>query len=193
MGESRPRDWETLARREVLDRRPWVHFWDEDVRLPDGRVIENFSRVVIPDYVMIVALTVDGRIVTERSYKHGPRRVNLSLPAGYVEAGEEPLAAAQRELLEETGYVADAWVALGSFTVDGNRDCGTAHLFLAREARQEAPPNAGDLEEIDVGLMSLDEACRALWSGDVALLGVAAAIGLAVAAQGAGRTMAPRP
>jgi ADP-ribose pyrophosphatase len=186
VGESTLREWETLARREVLDRPPWAQVWDEDVRLPDGRVIEHFSQIVFPDYVMIVALTAEGQVVTERSYKHGPRRVNLSLPAGYVEPDEPPLSAAQRELLEETGYVAEAWASLGSFTVDGNRGCGVAHLFLARGARQVAPPHAGDLEEIVIGLMDLDDLCKAVWRGEVALLGVAAATGLAVASLRAG-------
>jgi ADP-ribose pyrophosphatase len=108
------------------------------------------------------------------------------LPAGYVEQGEDPLAAARRELLEETGYVADEWVSLGSFTNNGNRGCGVGHLFRARQAQKVAEPDAGDLEEMEIGLMGLDEVIDAVRRGDVAVLSVAAAIGLAVAAQSAG-------
>jgi ADP-ribose pyrophosphatase len=125
-------------------------------------------------------------VVVERNYKHGPRRVCLNLPAGYVEQGEEPLAAARRELREETGYVAEDWVSLGAFSNDGNRGCGVGHLFFARQARQVAEPDAGDLEEMEIRLMGLDEVIEAVRRGDVAVLSVAAAIGLAVAAQSAG-------
>jgi ADP-ribose pyrophosphatase len=71
----------------------------EAVELPDGRVVDEFLSVKTRDFAMVVAFTADGRIVMERSYKHGVRRVALSLPAGYLEPGENPLAAAQRELL----------------------------------------------------------------------------------------------
>jgi ADP-ribose pyrophosphatase len=136
--------------------------------------------------VVVVALTPDGQVVVARNYKHGPRRVCLNLPAGYVEPGEEPLATARRELLEETGYVAEEWISLGGFASDGNRGCGTGHLFLARGAQKVAEPDAGDLEEMEIGLMSLDEVMDAVRRGDVAVLSVAAAIGLTVAAQGSG-------
>src|SRR5947209_19696823 len=82
--------WEVLDRRELLDRRPWMRLWDEDVRLPDGRVIERFSRIEMPDYVVVVAVTPAGQVLTERSYKHGPRRVCITLPTGYVEQGRDP-------------------------------------------------------------------------------------------------------
>src|SRR5947207_11562367 len=101
-----------------------MRVWSEAVQLPDGRVVEEFSTIELPDYVVVVALTPDGRVVVERNYKHGPRRVCLNLPAGYLERGEEPLAAARRELLEETGYAAEEWVSLGGFAKDGNRGCG---------------------------------------------------------------------
>jgi ADP-ribose pyrophosphatase len=186
MSASSLEHWETLSRREVADGRPWVRLWAEAVRLPDGHVVEGFFTIEMPDYAVVVALTPDGRVVVERNYKHGPRRVCLNVPAGYVEQGEDPLAAARRELLEETGYVADEWVSLGSFTNNGNRGCGVGHLFLARQAQKVAEPDAGDLEEMEIGLMGLDEVIEAVRRGDVAVLSVAAAIGLAVAAQCAG-------
>ena len=177
------RPWETLARREVVDRRPWLRLWAEDVRLPDGRVVEDFSTIEMPSYAVVVALTAEGQVVVERNYKHGPRRVCLNLPAGYLEPGEDPLTAARRELLEETGYAADEWVHLGGFVNDGNRGCGEGFYYLARGARRVAEPATDDLEEMAIGLMGLDELARAARAGDVAILSIAAAIGLAVAAQ----------
>jgi ADP-ribose pyrophosphatase len=173
--------WKTIARREVLDLRPWLRVWLEDVQLPSGRLIQNFSRIETPTVVVIVALTANGELVIERSYKHGPRRVSLTLPGGYVEPGEEPRAAAQRELFEESGYMADGWVALGNFVTDSNRQGGHVYLFLARDARRIQPPDAGDLEEIEISLMPLDEAVAASRTGAIADVSSVAAIGLAVA------------
>ncbi len=177
------REWKTLSRAAIVDRRPWLHLWAEEIELPDGRIIPGFNTIEMPDVAVIVALTPDGQVVTERSYKHGAQRVCLSLPAGYVESGEDSLVAAQRELREETGYVADEWVSLGQFVNDGNRGCGTSHLFLARGAHQVAMPDAGDLEEIEVSLMPLDTVLHAARTGDVAILTIAAAIGFAVIAE----------
>lgn len=175
--------WTTLARREVVDRRPWLRLWAEDVQLPDGRVVADFSTLDMPDYVVVVALTPEDRVVVERNYKHGPRRVCLNLPAGYLEPGEEPLLAARRELREETGYAASEWIYLGGFATDGNRGGGQGHFFLARQARQVVAPAADDLEEIAIGLLPLDELARALRGGEVAVLSIAAAIGLALLAE----------
>ena len=186
MSEAALEPWATLTRREIADGRPWLRLWAEDVQLPDGRVVEGFYTLDMPDYVVVVALTPAEQVVVERNYKHGPRRVCLNLPAGYLEPGEEPLAAARRELLEETGYVAEEWVLLGSFVNDGNRGGGTGFLFLARHARRVAEPNAGDLEEMVIGLMPLDELTQAAHRGEVAVLSIAAAIGLAIAARSRG-------
>jgi ADP-ribose pyrophosphatase len=71
----------------------------------------------------------------------------LALVGGYINVDEEPLIAAKRELLEETGYAARQWESLGQYAVDGNRGNGVAHLFLAREAYKVTDPDADDLEE----------------------------------------------
>ena len=157
--------WQTLSQREIVDARPWLRLMAEDIQLPDGRIVQDFYTIDAPDYVMIVALTADtNAAIVERSYKHGPRRVSLTLPAGYIEHGEDPLAAAQRELLEETGHVADSWQHLGTFTVDGNRGCGAAHIYLARDARQTAEPDAGDLEEMEIQFLSMAALREALFA-----------------------------
>lgn len=168
--------WETLDRRLIVDADPWLRLWVERVRLPDGRLVADYYAVEQPDYVVVMALTDDHRVIGIYHYKHAAKRINLGLPAGYVRRGEPPLAAAQRELREETGYHADHWRPLGSFVCDGNRGCGHAHIYLASGLRKVAAPAPDDLEEISLVLMSQEELRHHLRSGAVATLGAAAAI-----------------
>ena len=179
--KDRAEHWRIRRRHLVLQADPWLKVWSEDLTLPDGREIDEFFNVEMPDYVVIVAITADGQIVTERGYKHGPRRVCISLLAGFVEPGEDPGDAARRELLEETGFGDGDVGMLGSFINDGNRGCGTGHLYLARNARKVTDPDSGDLETVTIDLMSLDDLLEATYTGAVADLPNAAVIGLAAA------------
>jgi ADP-ribose pyrophosphatase len=153
----------------------------ERVELPDGRVIDEFLWIRTREFAIVVAVTPERHVVVERSYKHGPRRIGLSLPAGYVEVGESPAETARRELREETGYEADEWLGLGSFTVDGNYGVSTEHIFLARGARDRDADRRGhdDLEQIEVFTLPLDELVAAMGRGEVVQLSSAAAIAIA--------------
>ena len=90
------RPWKVLARRVLLSRLPWMEVGVERVELPDGRAVDEFLWIKTRDFAIVVAVTPDGQVVLERSYKHGPRSVALSLPAGYIEADETPDQAARR-------------------------------------------------------------------------------------------------
>ncbi len=155
---------------------------EERVELPDGRVVDGFLWVRTREFAMVVAVTPEGHVVMERSYKHGPRQIALSLPAGYLEPGETPEETARRELREETGYEADEWVSLGSFTVDGNYGVSTEHVFLARGARPAIGADRAahdDLEEIEVFTLPFEDVLAALGRGEVVQLSSAAAIAIA--------------
>jgi len=159
--------WEVIHRQSVVDASPWLQLWVETVRLPDGRVIDDFYTLDMPDFVVIAALTPTGKVIAERHYKHGVRQVVLALPAGYIDEGEVPLTAGQRELLEETGYSGGTWEPLGVFAVDGNRGGGWAHLFLARGVERQQKPSDNDLEEKQVLLLSPAEFLGAIARRDV--------------------------
>ncbi len=173
------RPWQVLASRRLLTIDPWLTVDCEQIRLPDGQVVDDFYAVGMPDFVVVVAAVQDGRIIGERHYKHGPRGITLGLPAGYLRTGEDPLEGAARELLEETGYHSTDWRALGRFAADGNRGCGFGHLYLARDCMSITTPRSGDLEEIRIELLALDDMITEMSAGTPQELCTAAALGLA--------------
>ena len=104
----------------------------------------------------------------------------LAIVGGYIEPGETPLAAAQRELCEETGYTSNQWHSLGDYLVDPNRGVAHGYLFLARSARKEFDVKSDDLEEQQVVLLSRDELDEALSRGEFKILAWAATVSFAL-------------
>lgn len=174
--------WQTLTRQTVWRQDKYLTVELHGVKLPDGRVISDWPWLITPDYVNVVVERDDGLFLCFRQPKYGVTGTSLALAGGYIEPDEAPLAAAQRELLEETGYEAPEWLDLGHYTVDGNRGAGTAYLFLARQAHQVAEANADDLEEQELLLLSRAEVAAALAAGEFKVLSWAAAMALALLA-----------
>lgn len=170
--------WQVIASRQVFDSPPWIRISIQEVRLPDGTVVKDYRQIELPDSVAVFAQTVDGRVIVERQYKHGVRGITLVMPAGSIESGEPALEAAQRELLEETGYRSECWKPLGTFVGHGNFGCGKAYIFMAKDAHRVAEPKSGDLEEMEILLMKPSELQDALLQGKVVTLGSVAAIAL---------------
>jgi ADP-ribose pyrophosphatase len=172
-------DWIVLDAEEIFAARPHVVVTRERVRTSRGEVVDDFYRVDLAPFVVCVPQLPGGEIVTLWSYKHGPRRWGMSFPAGYLADGEAAEAACRRELVEETGYAAGALVGLGAFVDNGNQRGALGSYYLARDCRYVTAPDAGDLEDMEVRLMTPDAIDTALERGDMPVIHHVAAWGLA--------------
>ncbi len=172
--------WKTLSKKIILDLGKYLMVENHAVELPDGRVINEWPWLITPDYVNVLAITDDGKFLCFRQTKYAVEGTSLAPVGGYLEPREAPLLGAKRELLEETGYEASDWTSLGNYRVDGNRGAGTAHLYLARNARRVAEPDCDDLEEMELLHLSRAQVEAAAEAGEFKVLAWAALAALAL-------------
>ena len=172
-------EWEVLGSRELLhiDSRLTVSI--QKLKLPDGRIVDDYYRVIFPDSVVIAAVAKDKKVVMSRQYLHGFGHTSIVLPAGMINKGEEPLQAAKRELLEETGYASDDWMFLAAPYSHRNYSGGRVSFFLARNARKLAEPDSNDLEEMEILLFNTASIAKNIKRGDI--ICIASITGLALA------------
>jgi len=172
--------WNTLARTSLLNHSKYLSVEDRTVRTPTGQVIEHWPWVVLPGYINIVVVTAEGKFLFFNQTKYALSEVSLAPVGGYIEPGENAVEAAKRELMEETGCIADQWIELGQYVVDANRGAGTAALFLATGARQICQPHSDDLEEQELVFLSRADVQAALTTGKIKVLAWAAVVALAL-------------
>jgi ADP-ribose pyrophosphatase len=162
--------WKTLHRRLVMDQGKFLQVELHTVELPGGRTITDWPWVITPDFVNVVAITQEGKYLCFRQVKYAISGTSLAPVGGYIEPGEDPLTAARRELLEETGYTSQDWTFLGQTVVDANRGAGKAHFFMARNACQVAERDADDLEEQELLLVDRQILDAAIQAGEIQIL-----------------------
>jgi 8-oxo-dGTP pyrophosphatase MutT (NUDIX family) len=158
--------WQVLARKVLLERR-WISVREDHVRLANGHEIEEFHVIGAPSWAGVLAVTESDEVVLVRQYRHGIAGESLELPAGVIEAGESPLEAAQRELVEETGYAAERWEPIASVATEPSRHTVRAHFFCALGARPIADRTPDASEEIELVLVPKNSLVELVQRGDV--------------------------
>jgi 8-oxo-dGTP pyrophosphatase MutT (NUDIX family) len=156
--------WQILSSEYVL-RNPWLTVRKDHVRQPSGVEIPDYWVLEYPDWINVIAITDTGDHVIERQYRHAMGWTSYEICAGCVEKGEDPLAAAQRELLEETGFGGGSWEKLMVLSPNGTSMNNMCHCFLARGVTRLSDPHQERTEDIDVSLMSEAEVFRLLKDG----------------------------
>ncbi len=107
-----------------------------------------------PDWVNVVAVTPEKRVVMVEQYRFGSGEIGVEPPAGIVDASESRLDAAKRELLEETGYATEEWHYLGAVQPNPAFHDNLCHHWLAKNVELAQPPSPDSGEVIRVRLMT---------------------------------------
>lgn len=138
----------TDSRRPVFET-PWFSVVEQPQAAGDP-----YYMLRLPDYVSVIAMTPAREILLVRQFRPVVGRETLELPSGHVDSGESPEAAARRELLEETGYVADRLELLGQLTPDVGRLANRMWCYFADRVRPSDQPHE---PERGVSLVALGE------------------------------------
>lgn len=163
MEEKKMEKWEVLGR-EYLYRRPWLTVRRDRVRLPTGAVNDEYYVLEYPTWVNVIAIDREGRFVMVEQYRHGLQEVFTELVAGVAEEGEAPLEAAQRELLEETGYAGGTWRLNTVLSANPGSQNNLSYSFIATGVERVAEQHLDETEDVAVRLLSRDEVLQLLRS-----------------------------
>ncbi|MBD0266505.1 MAG: NUDIX hydrolase [Tolypothrix sp. Co-bin9] len=168
--------WKTLRSQMVLDHR-WCKVRRDEIELPQGEVIDDFFVIIRPDIALILPVTSQKEIVFVRQYRHGVGEILLELPAGGFNPFEESgLAAAARELEEETGYIAERIIPLVTLYDNPVKDTNKIHLFLAENVHLSGKQELDLTEDIEVVLIPIDEVANKIALGEISVCGTITAI-----------------
>ena len=137
----------------------------DTLRAPEGHTFRR-EMVYHGGAVCMVPLDADGRLLLVEQYRHGARTRLLEIPAGTLEAGEDPGETAARELREEVGMRAERVESLGGFWIAPSYATEYLHLYLCSELAPDPLPGDED-EDIEVVRVTREEALAAIDEGRI--------------------------
>ncbi|MBI1943361.1 MAG: NUDIX hydrolase [Betaproteobacteria bacterium] len=172
------RPWPLLASERIFDAGLFEVTRDL-ARSPRTLQERRFCVVHMVDWLTVVPLTKDGRLVLVRQYRHGSREASLELPGGLHEPGQDPQEGATRELAEETGYGGGAWSRLGELRPQPALLSNRVHVYLAKGVRATGEPRPDAGEDIEVVLIEPSAARSRIAAGEMSNAMTIAALGLA--------------
>ena len=160
------RPWRRLGSTRLQDCRV---FEVERVRFerPEGGSEESFYCLDAPDWINVIPLTEDERVLFVRQYRFGIEDLTLEIPGGMCDAGESPIEAAGRELLEETGYRAAEIREIGWVHPNPSIQNNRCHSFVARGLEKVRDPRPDPHEAFEQVSVPLGDVPRLIAAGSI--------------------------
>jgi 8-oxo-dGTP pyrophosphatase MutT (NUDIX family) len=149
--------WERLFEQEQYRTRIFS-VWKGRFRSPHDARERDYDLVRAPHWINVIPLTRQGKVVLIRQYRPGTHEICIEVPGGMVDPGEEPIEAARRELVEETGYRAERIEPLGAVAPNPAFQNNLTYSFLAQNAypaESQHPDEDEHIETFEVPLADI--------------------------------------
>ena len=146
---------------------PWFPLFKHKVKLPNGRIVDDYFLSKVGDVAMIVPITKKGEIVFVRQYKHGAGDIIIELPAGRIKTGHNPEEVAKNELEEETGYHVKQLFHLGTIYGEPSKDTFKVYGYLARDIDIRHTQRFDDNEDLQVLRIPVKRVDEKIRSGEI--------------------------
>ncbi|MDZ7717937.1 MAG: NUDIX hydrolase [Balneolaceae bacterium] len=147
--------WDIIKDKKLLET-PIFSLYQREL-LPDKKTNPaSFYVLDAPDWINVIALTTDRKVVLVEQYRAGIHEASLEIPGGMVDEGESPLKSAKRELLEETGYQSERWTKLGATSGNAAILNNYTHIYLAEDCVKVDEQQLDGNEDIAVHILEFD-------------------------------------
>ncbi len=158
--------WKVTNPRIILST-PVMNVLTSEVVCKRNGKAKDFHRLDFSSWVNIVAVTTDQEIVFIRQYRFGSGQLEVEIPGGAVEKGEDPLVGGLRELLEETGYSGENGKIIGKVCPNPAIQDNFCYTVLVENVRKTAEPNLDDMEDIEVFTIKCEELPELMRNGSI--------------------------
>lgn len=166
--------WDIIEQKSLVDS-PWYQLKIEKVKLPSGKILDDYYIREGADAALIVPHTVDKKYILVKQYKHGAKQSVIEFPAGKIDPGESVLAAATRELSEETGAKAKSLKEGPTFFEDPTNSRVKVSVVFAKDVTITNEQHLDENEDIEVIQVTSDELRRMLINNELSVAASVAA------------------
>jgi ADP-ribose pyrophosphatase len=159
-----PKGWKIESSKHVHSNN-FIQVYEDVINI--GGKEKIYTRIRRKNYSTVVPFISKDQILVIKSYRHLINSIQIEVPSGYIEPGEEPNEAAVRELREETGYKANKIIGIGSYTLDYTMFDQKGYLFVAYDLEYEGLQQLGTMELIEPAIMTVKEVLKLLSEGKI--------------------------